>query len=204
MRFLISSEKLVASIFLIIFVYWINLTILALIFLISLALILFFFRIRPPEFKGDDIFKDGIYYSPVNGKVGTISKDEKNYYITLIVPWWRSCGIYLPIKSEVQLVDHIVSKNGYRYHIDYQKEYSRSIVSFVNGDTKYKISFVKCLLGCWPTFYLKSGDRGQALAQIGHFLFGGAVIVEIPIDHNICVKKGEKAFAGESIVARLA
>lgn len=167
---------------------------------IFLALALFFSRIKPPVYQEELAYKDGIFYSPVNGTVRSINGNE----ITIIIPWWRSTGIYLPIKSEIETVKLFEGTNHFRYlplNSDEEK-YSSVKASFIssNNDT-YSLSFIKCNLGLWPKFVVMSGDRGMALVNIGNFILGGTAVVNLPADFVVNIDKNTNVYVGETILA---
>lgn len=202
MKFLVSKEKVVTSVLFVLFLYWLGLVKLLLVFLLVASIVLFFTRIRPPEYKGETAYKEGIFYSPVNGHVIGLTKSSTHNLVTVLVPWWRSCGLYLPMKSELEQVENGKGEKCFRYLYSADKEYSFIKLLFRSNDFEYSLTFVKCLLGSWPAFYMNSGDKGKALARMGHYLLGGVVSIAVPLEVEVVSKAGEKLFAGETIMAR--
>lgn len=202
MKFLVSKENIILFLLALLFLYAFSLfQLLLLVLLLGLAL-LYFLRIRPPEYKGEIDYKEGMFYSPVNGYIIGYDKDETATTVNILIPWWRSCGIYMPMGSEVRNIEIEKGKKCFRYFYKKSGEYALSKISLSNKEVSFSLSFVKCFLGSWANFYVRPGDRGQSLACMGHYLFGGVVVVKINHDLEVLVKGSDKVFAGETILAR--
>lgn len=173
---------------------------LSFILFVIFSLVLFISRIKPPVYQEELAYKDGIFYSPVNGTVRSINENK----LTITIPWWRTTGIYLPIKSEVETVKLSEGVSHFRYlplKSD-DKKYSSVKASFISnvGDA-YSLLFIKCSLGMWPKFFVMSGDKGMALVNIGNFILGGTAVIELPDEFVVNVDKNTKVYVGETILA---
>jgi hypothetical protein len=198
MKFSLPKKYWVAAFVFIFITIWFGAFSFALLLFILLALALFFSRIKPPVYQEELAYKDGIFYSPVNGTVHSVSKNE----LVIIIPWWRSTGIYLPIKSEVETVKLFEGENHFRYlPIRDDDNYSSVKATFFTDKDKYSLSFIKCYLGFWPRFRVMSGDRGMALVNIGNFILGGTAIIILPEDFVINIDKNTNVYVGETILA---
>ena len=172
------------------------------ILLLITALLLFFSRLTPPHYQQDLAYKDGIFYSPVNGQVSSVNGNS----ITVVIPWWRSFGIYLPMKSEIKNVIYNEGDDHFRYFSLYKcdqnlADLKYAMVSFLSDLGEYSLNFIKCPAGQLPYFQVMAGDRGKALVMIGHFVLGGTVIINLPQNFNVKIKEKVKLSAGETILA---
>ena len=172
------------------------------ILLLVTLLLLFFSRLTPPHYQQDLAYKDGIFYSPVNGQVSSIDGNS----ITVVIPWWRSFGIYLPMKSEIKNVIYNEGNDHFRYfslkkNAESLSEIKYAMVSFLSELGEFSLNFVKCPAGQLPYFQVMAGDRGKALVMIGHFVLGGTVIINLPQEFNVKIKEKVKLSAGETILA---
>ena len=172
------------------------------ILLLVTVLLLFFSRLTPPHYQQDLAYKDGIFYSPVNGQVSSVDGNS----VTVVIPWWRSFGIYLPMKSEIKNVIYNEGNDHFRYFPIKKSPESLTnvkyaMVSFLSDLGEFSLNFVKCPAGQLPYFQVMAGDRGKALVMIGHFVLGGTVIINLPQEFNVKIKEKVKLSAGETILA---
>jgi len=175
---------------------------LSFIIILIFVLLLFFTRLTSPLYQEELAYKEGIFFSPINGDVVSIEGNN----ITVIIPWWRSFGIYLPVKSEVKNVIYNEGLSLLRYFKgrlsqDRIDDYQYAEVSFLSDLGEFSLYFIKCPLGLLPYFQVMPGDRGKALVLTGHFLLGGTVVINLPEKMKIQVSKGMKLSAGETILA---
>jgi hypothetical protein len=186
-----------------------------LILLFSLLIILFFFRRLSPSFRDDFVLKDGIFYSPVNGRVSYVRRDILQaedggtfHEIGITTSWFKEGGMYLPIRSEVINLSFNEGKSFFRYwgkaYEKAREELSRLTVKLQcsNGDSYY-IESVKCPTGLWPKVRVIPGDRGKAQVNFGFFGLGGTTVLYLPQNYEILVKDGLEAIAGQTIIASL-
>ena len=167
------------------------------------------FRKSNSSHKSDPAFKQGIVYAPVNGKIAqTFKLKEKNQNVVkIIIHPWSETGIYLPVTSEVQ--DFLLT--GQKPLFRYKKKKADEIY---NGDLDklsltlrdinsnlIKLEFIRCILGALPKIIAVPGDRGKHQANIGHFPFGGTLLLYLPENYEIMVKEKDRIIAGETLLA---
>jgi hypothetical protein len=191
--------------------YWIFLAI-----LIAFLILLFFSRRIAPAFQEDATLKEGIFFSPVNGKVFQINENQSHHRfgenlteIVVVSSWWSEHGIYFPFKSEV--IDLIYE--GHKGHFRYlpkgifgpnnERKPSLSLGLRSVDSVSVGLDFYKCILGFWPQVRVIPGDKGRAQVNMGFFGLGGTIVLYLPSSYEILIKEGLDLIAGQSIVARL-
>ncbi len=199
MKFSLPKKYWIATLVLIFILTSFGVYGLSFVLFVLLALVLFVSRIKPPVFQEEVAYKDGIFYSPVNGTIRSIDENE----LVIVVPWWRSTGIYLPIKSEVGTLKLTEGENHFRYFpiSDNDEKYSAVKATFRSDKDTYSLNFIKCFLGLWPKFMVMSGDRGMALVNIGNFILGGTVIIKLPVGFVVNIDENTTVYVGETILA---
>ncbi|MDC1174125.1 hypothetical protein OAT67_01920 [Bacteriovoracaceae bacterium] len=201
-------------IFLLIFFWQFNLPIL--IPLTPYAIILFLTRKKKDNYREDDLIKNDMVYSPVNGKVRSITKnvDHKLFgsqltQVEIVIPFWKETGLFLPMTLEIK--DMIVEKGRERWRwtgspLPDQKDQLKAGLAVsclsVNG-TQLGLQFFKCYLGFWPELRVIPGDRGKVQVNFGFFPFGGTVVLYLPSNYEILIDRNTEMIAGQTIVAGL-
>lgn len=157
---------------------------------------LFLFRKNPK--REQDSLKKGIFYSPINGKIARIKKNEELEpgsvfkEIKIKTHLFDGYGLYLPMTSEVSKVVY-----------DEKKKKALSYFFNTKEGVDFGLTFKKKLLGLYPISTLLAGDRGVRQAIIGLFPLGGTTYFYIPESSELFVREGEKVIAGESLIASL-
>lgn len=183
---------------------------------IVFLIVLFFSRRIAPAFQEDATLKEGIVYSPVNGKVAHINSENNHHRygdnlteIVIISSWWREHGVYFPFKAEVIDLIYEGAKGHFRYFsnsVFSKKEERKPSLSLglrgVEGGS-IGIDFYKCVSGFWPKLRVIPGDKGRAQVNMGFFGLGGTTVLYLPSNYEILVKEGLDLVAGQSIVARI-
>ncbi len=215
MRFFINSSR-ITILFILLVVLWLfgSWILLSVALFFILLYFIFFRRLSPPHLE-DSALKDGIFYSPVNGRVSYIrpnaphlDTEEVFHEVGIVSSWFKEGGMYLPIRSEVINLAFYEGKSFYRY---FGKAWEKSLtelnrlsVEFRNssGDT-YHIKSLKCPTGLWPKIRVVPGDRGKAQVNFGFIGFGGTTILYLPKNYEILVEDGLEVVAGQTIMASL-
>ena len=190
--------------------YWFSIPL-----LLVYGMILFFSRKLPPAFQEDGALKEGILFSPVNGKVTAVNESfnhdvygENTKEIVLVSAWWREHGIYFPTKAEVNNLSYVGHRGHFRFfsHKVFQKNQKRE-PSVTMGmscahSNSFGIDFYKCPLGFWPKILTIPGDRGKAQVNMGFFGLGGTTVLYLPAEYEVTVNVGTEVIAGQTILAR--
>lgn len=182
--------------------------------LIIFLVLIFIFRKLPPAFQEDSELKSGILFSPVNGKVLSVTEGVEHPIlgsnfkeVVIVSSWLREQGVYFPTRSEVIDINYTPNKGHFRYSMKnfFNKGKERipslSILLRSIDAANYGIDFYKCPTGMWPKVRVIPGDRGKAQVNLGFFGLGGTTAMYIPSQYNICVKEGLDLIAGQSILA---
>ncbi len=190
--------------------YWFSLPL-----LFVFGILLFFTRRLPPAFQEDGALKDGVLFSPVNGKVVVVNENynheiygEGTKEVVLVSTWWREHGIYFPTKAEVDNLLYIGNKGHFRllsqniFKSDKKRAPSLTIGMKCDHSNSFGIDFYKCPLGFWPKILTIPGDRGRAQVNMGFFGLGGTTVLYLPSVYEVTVKEGSEVIAGQTIIAR--
>lgn len=176
---------------------------------------LFFSRRLPPAFQEDGALKEGVLFSPVNGKVSVINEEidhdvygKNSKEVVLISPWWREHGIYFPTKAEINNLSYIGNRGHFRFlshnifKPEKKREPSLTLGMSSSHSSPFGIDFYKCPTGFWPKILTIPGDRGKAQVNMGFFGLGGTTVLNLPAEYEITVKEGSEVIAGQTIIAR--
>ncbi len=185
-----------------------------LIIFFSYSIVLLLFRKNPSAYQVEPAFKKGVVFSPVNGSVKSIDyniidtkTNLKLTRITLIINPWNESGIYLPIASEIQEFFITGLRPLFRYKRFrpkklQEKELEKLSLTLQGVDLGIiRMEFIRCVIGLLPEIIVMPGDRGKEQANIGHFPFGGTLLLYLPDNYEILVEEAGKVLAGESLLA---
>lgn len=216
MRFFLNSLFYSGFAFLFIVLWMLGLYYFFLFALVIFSGFLFFSRRLPPSFFEDPDLKEGILFSPVNGRVLKVNKGVDHPTIgnnlnevVIVSSWLREHGIYFPTRSEIIGINYETKKGHFRYAIKghFKKGTERipslSIALRSIDSTLYGLDFYKCPLGLWPKVRVIPGDRGKAQVNLGFFGLGGTTVLYFPENYEISVKEGLDLIAGQSIIGNL-
>lgn len=174
-----------------------------------LALVIFCFRQKKIKYKDNTIQTEELLVSPFNGKVARIQVNDEGTQITIVQPWFREIGLYLPMDCEIINVLKIRGNSFFRYsNLDKLKNASKPYYEyFMELQTKnkkfVKLRMFKCFAGLKPSLSVLGGDRGKTAARYGFFPFGGTMVMIFGHGSDILVNENENVIAGETLIARL-
>ncbi|WP_407354700.1 phosphatidylserine decarboxylase [Methanolobus sp. WCC5] len=155
---------------------------------------LFFFRDPEREIKEHDEHM----LSPADGKIVDI-RDRK---ICIFMNFQNVHVNRAPINGKVHMIEH--KKGG--YIPAFCKDSHRNERSHTLIETEHGIVEVIQIAGTVTrriVSYVKEGDHMKQGQRFGMIRFGSRVDVTVPDNFDILVKKGERVFAGETVIARI-
>ncbi len=176
-------------------------------FLLVTAFTLFFFR-DPERFVPYD---DDALVSPADGKIITIEEvDDARFTeqrVKKISVFMNVFNVHVNRMPFTGTVEKIIHRPGKFYSADSTKaelenEYCAAVITTEKGK---RLAFVQIAgliarrIVCW----LEPGDTLAKGKRFGLIRFGSRVDLYLPEDAEICVKKGDKVRAGETILARI-
>lgn len=172
------------------------------------------FRKTFSKFREDPTVKEGVLYSPVNGKVLNVRSGVDHIVfgrelveLRLMIPWWKEMGIFLPISSEVR--DLVVKKGKSFFRMSREDLPTQSqkmadslslILTGAKGE-RVGMQMLKCPTGFWPEIGVMPGDRGKRQVNIGYFPLGGTVLLYLPQNYEILVNTDDVIEAGQTLIA---
>lgn len=172
-----------------------------------------FFRRIKKNFHDDQLTTQGMIYSPVGGKVVSVREGLTHCHfgeglteIRISLPLFSEIGIFLPVTSEVVDVKKRDSTRLFRFATNQLDQVIDSFggIEIVLRDKvgeQMAMQFIPCYLGRAPEIVLAPGDRGKRQVNIGHFPFGGTVLIYLPQMAQTMVSDNERVKAGETILS---
>lgn len=180
-----------------------------LIWYLILAGIIFCFRQKKLKYKDNTIQAGELLVAPLNGKIARIQVNDEGTQITIVQPWFREIGLYLPMDCEVTNVLKIRGSSFFRYSElsklkGLGKTYYEYFMELQTKNKKFvKLRMFKCFAGLKPSLSVLGGDRGKTGARYGFFPFGGTMIMIFGNGSDILVNENDNVIAGETLIARL-
>ncbi len=192
--FLVPSKYIKRAIYLLILLWLFGFNLLFLWLLIVFSLVFFMFRKKSVDLASKRSINKNIIASPVNGKFIGFDNNENSKILKFRVYPWHNYGLYLPIEGEILgSIDH--SKPG----LEQEKSNFTLLKSKLGKEIKiYYDSFLHLLS---PRVFIKEGDRGIVGGLYGYLPFGGEVIVELPAECEILIKKGDNVISTQTLLA---
>lgn len=158
--------------------------------------IFFFFFFRDPERKIEE--HDSYMLSPADGKIVDIIGRK----ICIFMNFQNVHVNRAPINGKVHLIEH--KKGG--YIPAFCKDSHRNERSHTLIETEHGIVEVIQIAGTVTrriVSYVQEGDHMKQGQRFGMIRFGSRVDVTIPENFEILTKKGDRVFAGETVIARI-
>lgn len=165
-------------------------------FLILTLFFLYFFR--DPERKSQN---EGIV-SPADGKILKIEENGLEKFIAIFMSPFNVHVNRAPISGKIINKEY---KKGKKYPADSEKSSTlNESNTFIIENEKYKIK-VKQIAGILArriVSFKKEGDFVQKGERIGLIKFGSRVEIYLPENLDILIKKGDKVYAGTTVIAK--
>ncbi len=127
--------------------------------------------------------------APVDGTVKSVIDDAKNQKkkISISQTFLDRWAIHLPAAGEL---------------FERSREDKDLFLGLMlKNNKKIRLIFRKSYISIHPRLYMIPGDRGLLGACIGHRIGGGRLIIEIPFEHKILVRKGQKLKVGRTFLS---
>ncbi|WP_321429250.1 phosphatidylserine decarboxylase [uncultured Methanolobus sp.] len=165
------------------------------VFAISVTIFfLFFFRDPEREIKEHDSYM----LAPADGRVVDI-RDRK---ICIFMNFQNVHVNRVPITGKIHTIEH--KKGG--YIPAFCKDSHRNERSHTFIETEHGLVEVIQIAGTITrriVSYVQEGDHMKQGQRLGMIRFGSRVDVTIPDNFEIAIKKGDRVFAGETVIARI-
>jgi len=154
-----------------------------------------------------------ICLSPISGKVVAIYKDKESREfegkvskIRILLPFWKSYGLYFPFSSQVEIVEHKAGVKIWRLakigdFTNIAKHYSVVLKNKLGH--KVQIEIPQCKLGGETEVWIRPGDKARAAACFGYVPFGTYFDICFPNDSEILINENEKVYAGQTVLVGL-
>ncbi|MCO4792485.1 MAG: phosphatidylserine decarboxylase [Bacteriovoracaceae bacterium] len=200
----------------IIFLLWVMDSILGIFggLLVWTGLYFLFRKKKKQDYKSESAFKRDVVFSPVQGKVESVSHNISHCYfgknlteVRITMNPWDEMGIHMPMTSEVQDFNFKDGNSFFRYKSGPRQEQNKEMldsIALTLRDVQGRnvgLQFLKCYVGSWPEISLMPGDRGKQQANFGYFPFGGTVLLYMPKKYEILIAEKDKVIAGETLIA---
>lgn len=170
--------------------------IVSLIFLFLTFFFLYFFR--DPERK---IPQEGII-SPADGKIIELKENEDENFMAIFMSPFNVHINRAPISGKITKIEY---KKGKKYPADLKKSSTQNesnTFTIENENLQIKMKQIAGILARRIIFFKREGEFVQKGEKIGLIKFGSRVEVFLPKNLKIQVKKGDKVYAGTTIIAK--
>ncbi len=174
---------------------------------IATTFTLYFFR-DPERFVP---LEEDAVISPADGKVIIINDEEDQRFtgqkVKKISIFMNVFNVHVNRMPFHGTVEKVIYHPGKFYSADTRKaelenEYCAAVVT-TNSKKKFAVVQIAGLIARRIVCWLEPGDTLAAGKRFGLIRFGSRVDLYLPEDCEICVKKGQKVQAGETIIARI-
>jgi hypothetical protein len=218
-RFFIFPESFYFNIFLVIFSLIFLPGFVSVVYFLFFTFYLYIFRRRNIYFEDAQGITNNLILSPMDGIIKEIypniidTQDLNNKTWVIIQIHNRtldSHGIYFPFISEVDYIfasgESTIWQRARHFLLTNKLLNNAQFINYIlknRNKQTIKLLFPKLIMGHEPRFWAKSGDRGRTASCLGYLPWGGVILVAVPFDSDILVKKDEIVSAGETILVRL-
>ena len=186
--------------------FWFLLPVL-LFFVLFIVFIARFFRVPVRE----QIFEDGIFYSPADGKVVVIEETvEEEYFkdrrlqISIFMSVWDVHINFYPFNGKVKYFKYHPGKFLLAFHPKSSTLNERTSIVIENQNNKTVL--LRQIAGAVArriVWYAKEGKTFKAGEELGFIKFGSRVDIFLPPGTNVFIKPGEQVYGRKTPLARL-
>ena len=177
----------------------------AVILLVFIFLILYFFRVPTRQFP---ISSESIIISPCDGKVVVIEDVDEPEFLhrkcTQISIFMSPLDVHInwyPCAGEVIYTKHHQGKYLVAWHPKSSLENERTSTAIKTGGTQILVRQIAGAVARRIVTYAKIGKQATISEQLGFIKFGSRVDVFVPIGSNIEVSLNQVVKGGETILA---
>lgn len=202
-KYFFAKSDLITKLILLVFALWFFSfkTLLGVTFVFCLPLF-YIFRQKKMNVLEKRTVEDNILLSPVTGKfVGEIERNGKKQLL-LKVGFLDGFGIYFPFCGDVDFYFEDVKPYKWGGFFKLNRSKVQTKIKSKNNK-KIKLKFKSLMDLNKAVVHVRGGDRGLSGALLGYLPFGGKVVIEMPIDSKVLVKKGDKLFSTQTLLANL-
>ena len=174
---------------------------------ISIILFLFsiyFFRAPKRNFEK----KDGVVYSPCDGKIVVIEKTQEDEFyrdkriqISIFMSPLNLHNNLYPISGEVAYTKYHPGKFLVAWHPKSSKKNERSTIVIKNEKTSILFRQIAGAIARRIVTYSKIGEKVTVADECGFIKFGSRIDIFLPIGTKICTKLNDRVKGGVSILA---
>ena len=171
------------------------------------ALVLQFFRNPTRSIPKVD---DQLIYAPADGQVVVIEEAEETEYFNskrLQVSIFMSpLNVHVnrnPLSGEVRYLKHHPGKYLVAWHPKSSTENERTTVVIKNGQTEVLLRQIAGAMAKRIRNYLSIGDRITQGSEMGFIKFGSRVDLFLPLDAEVKVNIGDKVKGNKTVIARI-
>ncbi|MCR9101691.1 MAG: phosphatidylserine decarboxylase family protein [bacterium] len=175
--------------------------------IIFFALVLQFFRNPNRSIPKVD---DQLIYAPADGQVVVIEEAEETEYFNskrLQVSIFMSpLNVHVnrnPLSGEVRYLKHHPGKYLVAWHPKSSTENERTTVVIKNGQTEVLLRQIAGAMAKRIRNYLSIGDRITQGSEMGFIKFGSRVDLFLPLDAEVKVNIGDKVKGNKTVIARI-
>ena len=190
-RLTLLSKILITKITLAIIVFFIFglLKLSIFLFMVLLALCIFF-RHQKNDLGQKKSLDIGIISCPISGTIDDVLYEIDGVKIIIKLKSLRNIGIYMPMDGIIEMVSG-----------DNVKENEFEIIIRDESMRQLKMKIIPQLSLFGAKFFLRSGDIIHMGAIMGFFNFSGKVVIEMPLNNDILVKKGDRVTAFKTLLS---
>ena len=187
--FLIQNENIYKIFIVMFFLWFLSYFLLLFIFTFIVAIYFWLFRKKRNDLDEKKMLDANTVVSPTNGTLESIETSSDVKRLTIKMGRFRNYCLYMPVNGEVS-----------NFQTD-DKLNQRSLAIKTIGKKSVVMNFFARIPKTSGKVLLRTGDRGSLGATVGYLPFGGKVVIEIPSDSEILVKKSDKVKAYSTFLA---
>ena len=174
--------------------------------LLAILFVLRFFRVPARVYPQDD----SVVYSPADGTIVIIEEtDVKEYLgerrlqVSVFMSVWNVHINWFPVGGTVDYYKYHPGKYLVAWHPKSSELNERTTTVVNTGRETILFRQIAGLVARRIVSYAKVGEKAAQNTQCGFIKFGSRVDLFLPLDAEICVKKGQKVTGTQTVIARL-
>jgi phosphatidylserine decarboxylase len=172
--------------------------------IVFFLLSLYFFRVPRRNFER----KEGIIYSPCDGKVVVIEETEESEYykdkriqISIFMSPLNVHNNLYPMSGKVTYTKYHPGKFLVAWHPKASTDNERSTIVVENENISVLLRQVAGAIARRIITYAKVGENTRAADELGFIKFGSRIDIFLPIGTKVCAKLNQKVKGGVSEIA---
>jgi phosphatidylserine decarboxylase len=156
------------------------------------------------------VASNDVVVAAADGTVVIVEEADENEYlktrcmqVSIFMSVFDVHANYFPVSGTVEYVRYHAGKYMVAWHPKSSEKNERTTIVVNHAGTPVQFRQIAGLIARRIVCYAREGEPVQASSEAGFIKFGSRVDIFLPLGTRVCVKKGDKVKARQTVIATL-